>query len=113
MLLNRTALPINNYAGKLLPQLILTCIFLVSCTTVRGIERISLLYIDVIVYCRWRAHIILSRLPQESWPEMQLKCAAYEALNKRRANWGYNRTWLGDYLAQVKGFNPSSHSVSA
>ena len=54
------------------------------------------------VYCRWRAHIILSRLPQESWPEMQLKCAAYEALNKRRANWGYDRTWLGDYLAQVK-----------
>lgn len=58
----------------------------------------------ILCYCRWRSHIILSRLPRESWPEMQLKCAAYEAFDKRRPDWGYRRTWLGDYLAQVKDF---------
>lgn len=62
------------------------------------------LFIHVPFFCRWRSHIILSRLPRESWPEMQLKCAAYEAFNKRRPNWGFTQTWLGDYLAQVRSF---------
>lgn len=32
-------------------------------------------------------------------PEVQLKAIAYGALDKRRENWGYNRKWLGNYLA--------------
>jgi len=44
---------------------------------------------------------VLSRLPRDSWPQMQLKCAAYEAFNRRRPDWGYTRSWTGDYLAEV------------
>ncbi|XP_065896691.1 unconventional myosin-Id-like [Dysidea avara] len=53
-----------------------------------------------LLHGRWRSHIVLSRLPRESWPQMQLKCAAYEAFNQRRPNWGYTRSWIGDYLAE-------------
>ncbi|VDM41595.1 unnamed protein product [Toxocara canis] len=46
----------------------------------------------------WRANVILSRMPGYLRPSIPQKLAAYEALNGKRAEWGYTRMWKGDYL---------------
>ena len=48
--------------------------------------------------CRWRAKVILLRIPVRDRPEVQLKAIAYGALDHRREKWGYDRKWLGNYL---------------
>lgn len=49
-------------------------------------------------FLRWRAYTILSKYPREDWPEMHLKITALELLRGKRAAWGINRKWRGDYL---------------
>ena len=49
---------------------------------------------------RWRAKVILLRIPVRDRPEVQLKAIAYGALDQRRPNWGHNRKWIGNYLLQ-------------
>ena len=43
------------------------------------------------IFQRWRAFMILSKYPQESWPEMHLKITALELLRGKRAQWGIHR----------------------
>merc|ERR1719273_959478 len=50
------------------------------------------------IYQRWRAFKVLSKYPRESWPEMHLKITALELLRGKRAQWGIERRWKGDYL---------------
>ena len=49
---------------------------------------------------RWRAKVLLLRIPVRDRPEVQLKAIAYGALDGRRKNWGYQRKWAGNYLTQ-------------
>ena len=53
-----------------------------------------------LILSRWRAKVILLRIPVRDRPEVQLKAIAFGALDNRRRNWGYNRKWLGNYLMQ-------------
>ena len=53
-----------------------------------------------IYFYRWRAKVILLRIPVRDRPEVQLKAIAYGALDQRRPNWGHNRKWTGNYLLQ-------------
>ncbi|XP_060803099.1 unconventional myosin ID isoform X2 [Amyelois transitella] len=50
-------------------------------------------------YRRWRAYLILKPIPRDQWPQLKMKICAASALSGRRAEWGSNRQWLGDYLA--------------
>lgn len=50
-------------------------------------------------HARWRAWKILSKYPRESWPEMNLKIKAMEALSRSgRSHWGIDRKWAGNYM---------------
>lgn len=53
------------------------------------------------IHANWRARVIVMRVPENQWPELRLKAVAYTMLNGRKPNWGYNRPWHGDYLADV------------
>jgi myosin-1 len=50
-------------------------------------------------YNRWRAFMILSKIPRAEWPEMKLKVAAASVLLNKRPSYGINRKWEGNYLA--------------
>ncbi|CAH1638015.1 unnamed protein product [Spodoptera littoralis] len=58
-------------------------------------------------YRRWRAYLTLKPVPRDQWPQLKMKICAASALKGRRAQWGQNRQWLGDYLADNK-YNPKS-----
>ena len=61
---------------------------------------------------RWRAKVILLRIPVRDRPEVQLKAVAFGALEQRRPNWGYNRKWSGSYLnMSVSGVGVGVSSV--
>ncbi|GFW09815.1 unconventional myosin ID [Trichonephila clavipes] len=51
------------------------------------------------IHERWRAYMILRKIPREQWPEMHLKVNAAEVLTGRREDWGYHRKWEGNYLS--------------
>jgi hypothetical protein len=57
------------------------------------------------MHARWRANIIVSRMPDHLRAAFPAKCAAFENLNGRRHNWGYPRYWHGDYLSKVAFIN--------
>ena len=46
--------------------------------------------------------MILNRIPENERPAMHLKVLAAETLNGRRSQWGYSRSWKGNYLTQVR-----------
>ncbi|KAK4874738.1 hypothetical protein RN001_014098 [Aquatica leii] len=48
---------------------------------------------------RWRAYMILSKIPKKEWPQLKLKISAACVLNNKRATWGQSREWHGNYLA--------------
>lgn len=48
---------------------------------------------------RWRAYMILSKVPQKEWPQLKLKISAACVLNNKRPIWGQTRNWEGNYLA--------------
>jgi myosin-1 len=58
------------------------------------------------IHSRWRAKVILLRIPVRDRPEVQLKAIAYGALDHRREKWGYDRKWLGNYLT-LQSENPN------
>ncbi|CAI8001644.1 Unconventional myosin-Ig [Geodia barretti] len=58
------------------------------------------------IHARWRAKVILLRIPVRDRPEVQLKAIAYGALSHRREKWGYNRKWFGNYLT-LQSENPN------
>lgn len=49
----------------------------------------------------WRAKVILSKMPQHLRESLPQKLAAFEVFNKKRQEWGYSRSWKGDYLSLV------------
>jgi myosin-1 len=57
-----------------------------------------------LMYQRWRALMVLRKVPREEWPEMHLKVIAADALKSQRKEWGITRAWTGNYLA-TKGEN--------
>jgi len=59
------------------------------------------------IHERWRASVILSRIPKDQWNEMKQKVYAAEALRGRRSEWGFQRRWHNDYLALPQE-NPSA-----
>ncbi|KAF9800216.1 hypothetical protein SFRURICE_004429 [Spodoptera frugiperda] len=54
---------------------------------------------------RWRDRS--SAVPRDQWPQLKMKICAASALKGRRAQWGQNRQWLGDYLSDNK-YNPKA-----
>ncbi|KAF5295154.1 hypothetical protein FQR65_LT10542 [Abscondita terminalis] len=48
---------------------------------------------------RWRAYMILSKVPKKEWPQLKLKISAASVLNNKRATWGRSREWHGNYLS--------------
>lgn len=55
----------------------------------------------VIYLTRWRSYKILSCVPKEEWPQLRIKVAAASVLKNKRAEWGQNRRWLGDYMTNL------------
>lgn len=51
------------------------------------------------IYDNWRAYMILRKYPRSEWPQLRLQIIAATAIKGRRPNWGQQRKWLGDYLA--------------
>jgi len=41
---------------------------------------------------------MLSKYPKDTWAELHLKITALELLRGKRATWGIERSWVGDYL---------------
>lgn len=61
-------------------------------------------------HMKWRAGKIVRRVPQNEWPALQLRCAAYEALHGKRSNWLRPRKWMGNYLESTSD-NQSAASI--
>lgn len=57
------------------------------------------------LYFRWKAWMLLGKIPKEQWTEFRLKVIATCLLGGRRPNFGLQDSWHGDYLAST-GFNP-------
>ncbi|KAB7502891.1 Myosin-IA [Armadillidium nasatum] len=60
------------------------------------------------IHERWRAHMILSRVPKEDWDQLRLKVMAGEHLLGKRLDWGLKEKWEGNYLSNMQE-NPSSN----
>jgi len=54
------------------------------------------------VHERWRAYMILRKIPVEERPSMHLKVYAADALKGRRREWGFTRKWEGNYLSSTQ-----------
>lgn len=52
-------------------------------------------------YNRWRAYMILKKIPQAEWPQLKLKISAASVLRNKRSSWGQNRKWEGNYLSKL------------
>lgn len=52
------------------------------------------------IYQRWRAWLLLRRIPPPQRPEFRLKVIAVSCLRGKRPNYGLNERWLGNYVAQ-------------
>lgn len=63
-------------------------------------------------YRRWRAYLTLRPIPRDQWPQLKMKICAASALKGRRRDWGQNRQWFGDYLADYK-YNPKAASYQS
>lgn len=64
---------------------------------------------------RWRAYMILSKVPKKEWPQLKLKISAACVLKNKRIFWGQSREWLGNYLAlhnENHNYNIFTQSVS-
>lgn len=52
-------------------------------------------------FTRWRARMILSKVPREEWHQLRLKITAASVLRNKRPLWGQARKWEGNYLARA------------
>ncbi|XP_022906681.1 unconventional myosin ID isoform X2 [Onthophagus taurus] len=50
-------------------------------------------------YRRWRAYMILSKIPKSEWPQLKLKIAAASVFRNKRPHFGLSRKWEGNYLS--------------
>ena len=65
------------------------------------------------IFTRWRAWKILSKYPKDSWPEMNMKITAMEALKDKRSHWGIERQWRGDYMnISSENLDPDSYRLA-
>ncbi|PVD30004.1 hypothetical protein C0Q70_09265 [Pomacea canaliculata] len=64
------------------------------------------------VHSRWRAHMILRKIPKEERPQWHLKVLAGDLLMRRRPEWGLKRKWEGNYLAQTRENSSTADFVS-
>ncbi|CAI5446075.1 unnamed protein product [Caenorhabditis angaria] len=55
---------------------------------------------------RWRASVILSRIPAHLRASLYQKIAAFEVFNGKKENWGFSRFWKGDYLSMQDELDP-------
>lgn len=53
------------------------------------------------IFSRWRACVILKKIPRDEWQQLRIKICAAEALKGRRSEWGYSRKWEGNYLSMA------------
>ncbi|XP_073971326.1 unconventional myosin ID [Rhodnius prolixus] len=53
-----------------------------------------------VMYDRWRAGMILKPYPRSEWQQLRMKISAACALKGKRASWGQERKWEGNYLGQ-------------
>ncbi|KAI4892993.1 hypothetical protein NFI96_015866 [Prochilodus magdalenae] len=51
---------------------------------------------------RWRARQIIKNIPPSDMAEVRAKVAALGALSGERVDWGFNRAWERDYLANAR-----------
>ncbi|XP_059470337.1 unconventional myosin ID [Neocloeon triangulifer] len=61
------------------------------------------------IHERWRAWMVLKRIPRDDWQQGRLKVKAYDNLYKKRPQYGLGRRWEGNYLALN---NENSDSVA-
>ncbi|KAF4516830.1 hypothetical protein B566_EDAN006224 [Ephemera danica] len=59
------------------------------------------------IHQRWRAWMVLRRIPREDWQQLRHKVNACEALSGKRPQYGLMRRWEGNYLAN-NSENPDS-----
>jgi len=48
--------------------------------------------------------MMLKSVPRDQWGEVRVKSSAIEGLSGRKKQYGLNRRWYGDYLADVSFF---------
>uniref|UniRef100_A0A0B7ADG6 Myosin motor domain-containing protein n=2 Tax=Arion vulgaris TaxID=1028688 RepID=A0A0B7ADG6_9EUPU len=63
-------------------------------------------------HARWRAFMIISKIPERDRPMMRLKVIAGDILAGRRASWGVKRNWDGNYLATTKDNNITTDFIT-
>ncbi|XP_059159355.1 unconventional myosin-Id-like [Physella acuta] len=63
-------------------------------------------------HARWRAHMILSKVPENEKPMLRLKVMAGDVLVGKRQDWGVKRNWEGNYLGTTKDNSNTSDFVS-
>ncbi|XP_053206398.1 unconventional myosin-Id-like [Panonychus citri] len=51
------------------------------------------------IYAKWRAYMVLRKIPREDWTQMHLKVIAVEVLRGRKTDWGHDKRWEGNYLS--------------
>ncbi|TRY93055.1 hypothetical protein DNTS_023831 [Danionella cerebrum] len=54
------------------------------------------------LYQRWWARQLIKNIPPSAMGEVRAKVAAFSALSGERVDWGFNRSWERDYLANAK-----------
>lgn len=64
------------------------------------------------VHSRWRADMILRKIPVEERPQWRLKVTAGDLLIRRRQDWGMRRKWAGNYLAETRENSSTADFVS-
>ncbi|KFM66883.1 Myosin-IA, partial [Stegodyphus mimosarum] len=65
------------------------------------------------IHSRWRAYMILRKIPREQWAELNLKVTAAEVLKGRRQDWGFHRKWEGNYLSSTSENENTAAFVSS
>ncbi|XP_076437285.1 unconventional myosin-Id-like [Babylonia areolata] len=65
------------------------------------------------VHSRWRAYMILRKIPREERPMWRLKVMAGELLIRKRRDWGVGRKWEGNYLMQTRENSSTADFVSS
>ena len=63
-----------------------------------------------LVFRRWRAHYVISQLPVEYHPAVQLRCKVFDTFAGNREGWQYGN-WNGDYMNDDPNYNLSVNKL--
>jgi myosin-1 len=63
-----------------------------------------------LVFRRWRAHYVISQLPIEHHPAVQLRCNIFDTFAGNRQGWQYGN-WNGDYMTDDPNYNLSVNKL--